>query len=62
MNKPPPTVDSYSLFWPSERATIEDTIGGPPVADRSGDSLGTIAESDLFEALAQQLERLAGSC
>ena len=39
---------------------IEHKIGGLPVVDSSGDVVGIITESDLFEALVQQLDRVAG--
>jgi CBS domain-containing protein len=38
---------------------IENKIGGLPVVDGSGDVVGIITESDLFEVLVQQLDRVA---
>jgi len=38
---------------------IENKIGGLPVVDGTGDVVGIITESDLFEALVQQLDRVA---
>jgi CBS domain-containing protein len=38
---------------------IENKIGGLPVVGSSGDVVGIITESDLFEALVQQLDRAA---
>jgi acetoin utilization protein AcuB/CBS domain-containing protein len=38
---------------------IEHKIGGLPVVDSSGDVVGIVTESDLFEALVQQLDREA---
>jgi acetoin utilization protein AcuB/CBS domain-containing protein len=39
---------------------IERKIGGLPVVDGSGDVVGIITESDLFEVLVQELDREAG--
>jgi acetoin utilization protein AcuB/CBS domain-containing protein len=39
---------------------IERKIGGLPVVDGSGDVVGIITESDLFEVLIQELDREAG--
>jgi CBS domain-containing protein len=39
---------------------IESKIGGLPVVDGSGDVVGIITESDLFEVLVQELDREAG--
>jgi CBS domain-containing protein len=39
---------------------IENKIGGLPVVSNSGDVVGIITESDLFEALVQQLDCQAG--
>jgi len=39
---------------------IEHKIGGLPVVDGSGDVVGIITESDLFEILVQELDRDAG--
>ncbi|HEX9438927.1 MAG TPA: CBS domain-containing protein [Roseiflexaceae bacterium] len=38
---------------------IENKIGGLPVVDGSGDVVGIITESDLFEVLVQELDREA---
>jgi acetoin utilization protein AcuB/CBS domain-containing protein len=38
---------------------IENKIGGLPVVSNSGDVVGIITESDLFEVLVQQLDREA---
>jgi acetoin utilization protein AcuB/CBS domain-containing protein len=39
---------------------IENKIGGLPVVDEHGMVVGIITESDLFEALVQQLENAEG--
>ncbi|HEX5692796.1 MAG TPA: CBS domain-containing protein [Roseiflexaceae bacterium] len=39
---------------------IEHKIGGLPVVDGSGDVVGIITESDLFEVLVQELDRDSG--
>lgn len=39
---------------------IEHKIGGLPVVSNSGDVVGIITESDLFEVLVQELDRAAG--
>jgi CBS domain-containing protein len=39
---------------------IENKIGGLPVVGNSGDVVGIITESDLFEVLVQELDREAG--
>ena len=39
---------------------IAHKIGGLPVVDNSGDAVGIITESDLFEVLVQELDREAG--
>lgn len=39
---------------------IEHKFGGLPVVDNSGDVVGIITESDLFEVLVQELDREAG--
>jgi CBS domain-containing protein len=41
---------------------IENKIGGLPVVGGSGDVVGIITESDLFEVLVQELDREAGRC
>jgi acetoin utilization protein AcuB/CBS domain-containing protein len=38
---------------------IENKIGGLPVVGGSGDVVGIITESDLFEVLVQELDREA---
>jgi acetoin utilization protein AcuB/CBS domain-containing protein len=38
---------------------IENKIGGLPVVSDAGDVVGIITESDLFEVLVQQLDRVA---
>jgi CBS domain-containing protein len=40
---------------------IENKIGGLPVVDPDTRVIGIITESDLFEALVQQLDRVASS-
>ena len=39
---------------------IENKIGGLPVVDGSGDVIGIVTESDLFEVLVLELDREAG--
>jgi CBS domain-containing protein len=41
---------------------IEHKIGGLPVVAHSGDVVGIITESDLFEVLVQELDREADCC
>jgi CBS domain-containing protein len=41
---------------------IENKIGGLPVVGGSGDVVGIITESDLFEVLVQELDREADRC
>jgi CBS domain-containing protein len=41
---------------------IENKIGGLPVVGNSGDVVGIITESDMFEALVQQLDRVPVAC
>jgi acetoin utilization protein AcuB/CBS domain-containing protein len=41
---------------------IENKIGGLPVVGNSGDVVGIITESDLFEVLVQELDREADRC
>ena len=41
---------------------IENKIGGLPVVGGSGDVVGIITESDLFEVLVQELDRQADRC
>jgi acetoin utilization protein AcuB/CBS domain-containing protein len=40
---------------------IENKIGGLPVIDASGDVVGIVTESDLFEVLVQELDREAAA-
>ena len=41
---------------------IENKIGGLPVVGNSGDVVGIVTESDLFEVLVQELDRESGGC
>jgi acetoin utilization protein AcuB/CBS domain-containing protein len=61
MSNDPITVTPETSLREAAMLMIENKIGGLPVVDEHGSVLGIITESDLFEALVQQLDRTPGS-
>jgi acetoin utilization protein AcuB/CBS domain-containing protein len=57
MSNDPITVTPETSLREAAMLMIENKIGGLPVVDEHGSVLGIITESDLFEALVQQLDR-----
>lgn len=59
MTEQPLTVTDSSGLREAAMLMIENKIGGLPVVDDENLVVGIITESDLFEALVQQLDRAA---
>jgi len=59
MTEEPITVNPETSLRESALLMIENKIGGIPVVDEDNVVVGIITESDLFEALVQQLDRAA---
>ena len=57
MREDPLTVTPETGLREAAMLMIENKIGGLPVVNGGGQVVGIITESDLFEALVQQLER-----
>ncbi|HWQ13850.1 MAG TPA: CBS domain-containing protein [Roseiflexaceae bacterium] len=60
MTEHPITVTPETGLREAAELMIENKIGGLPVVDEHGMVVGIITESDLFEALVQQLENAEG--
>ncbi len=58
MSQDPLTVTPETGLREAALLMIENKIGGLPVVDDDNDVVGIITESDLFEALLQQLDRV----
>src|SRR5690349_3516484 len=58
MSAPPITVTPETGLREAAMLMIENKIGGLPVVDDENFVVGIITESDLFEALVQQLDRV----
>ena len=61
MSNDPITVTPETSLREAAMLMIENKIGGLPVVNEHGAVVGIITESDLFEALVQQLDRAPGS-
>lgn len=61
MSERPLSVTPQTSLRDAALMMIEHKIGGLPVIGTSGDVVGIITESDMFEALVQQLDRAATS-
>ena len=59
MTESPLSVTPDTSLREAAMMMIESKIGGLPVVGNSGDVVGIITESDMFEALVQQLDRVA---
>jgi acetoin utilization protein AcuB/CBS domain-containing protein len=59
MAEQPLSITPETSLRESAMLMIENKIGGLPVVDGSGAVVGIITESDLFEALVQELDREA---
>jgi CBS domain-containing protein len=59
MTEQPISVTPENSLREAAMLMIENKIGGLPVVGASGDVVGIITESDLFEVLVQQLDREA---
>jgi len=57
MSENPLTVTAETSLREGAMLMIENKIGGLPVVNELNQVIGIITESDLFEALVQQLER-----
>ena len=57
MSQEPLTITADTGLREAALLMIENKIGGLPVVDDAGKVVGIITESDLFEALLQQLDR-----
>jgi acetoin utilization protein AcuB/CBS domain-containing protein len=57
MAEQPLSVTAETSLREAAVLMIENKIGGLPVVSQAGDVVGIITESDLFEALVQQLDR-----
>lgn len=58
MSQDPLTVTPETGLREAALLMIENKIGGLPVVDEDDNVVGIITESDLFEALLQQLDRV----
>jgi CBS domain-containing protein len=58
MSQDPLTVTAETGLREAALLMIENKIGGLPVVDDDNNVVGIITESDLFEALLQQLDRV----
>jgi CBS domain-containing protein len=61
MSNDPITVTPETSLREAAMLMIENKIGGLPVVNEHGSVVGIVTESDLFEALVQQLDRTPGS-
>ena len=59
MREDPLTVTPETGLREAAMLMIENKIGGLPVVNQSHQVVGIITESDLFEALVQQLDQIA---
>jgi acetoin utilization protein AcuB/CBS domain-containing protein len=60
MTEDPVTITPETGLREAAELMIENKIGGLPVVGEHGTVVGIITESDLFEALVQQLENAEG--
>jgi acetoin utilization protein AcuB/CBS domain-containing protein len=60
MSERPLSVTPETSLREAAMLMIEHKIGGLPVVSNSGDVVGIITESDLFEVLVQELDHAAG--
>ena len=56
MSEPPLTITPETGLREAAMLMIENKIGGLPVVDELNRVVGIVTESDLFEALVQQLD------
>ena len=62
MAEQPLSITPQTSLREAAMLMIENKIGGLPVVGASGDVVGIITESDLFEVLVQELDREANRC
>jgi acetoin utilization protein AcuB/CBS domain-containing protein len=61
MSERPLSIRPETSLREAAMLMIESKIGGLPVVGNSGDVVGIVTESDMFEALVQQLDREPGA-
>jgi CBS domain-containing protein len=61
MSEEPITITPATGLREAALLMIENKIGGLPVVDDQGLVVGIVTESDLFEALVQQLDAATGA-
>ena len=61
MSEEPLTITPGTGLREAALLMIENKIGGLPVVDEQGLVVGIVTESDLFEALVQQLDSSGGT-